>query len=169
MFTEFNMSYHYGSGFNQDESTLPPQGSNNHQRVALPRDIRELQKVVFSSTTKKQRIHKGMGNDQGRYDSVPYALLRELWQGTCEENVLKHRAYAAARHNNRETDPYDDRFAVGFLDYIRTLNVVLDATPFPYAITDRYTPAGYREYTLTRTDLANGGIQVHLPFGEDDA
>ncbi len=156
------MSYHYDDMMSK--STLPPSGTSTHKRVALPRDIRELQKVVYKHTTDKQRIHQGMGNDQGRYDSVPYALLRELWQGTCEENVLKHRAYAAARHNNRETDPYDDRFAKGFLDYIRTLNMVLEATPFPYAITDRYTPAGYREYTLTRTDLVYGGLQVHMPF-----
>ena len=162
------MSYHYDDMISSDnEPTLPPGGTPSHKRIALPRDIRELQKVVFNSATQQQRKHKGMGNDQGRYDSVPYALLRELWQGTCEENVLKHRAYAAARFNNRETDPYDDRFATGFLDYIRTLNVVLENTPFPYAITDRYTPAGYREYTLTRTDLAYGGIQVHLPFDRE--
>jgi hypothetical protein len=161
MIKEIDMSYQYASS--PEDTTLPPQGEQHH-RVALPRDVRELQRVVYNHTTEKQRIHKGMGNDQGRYDSVPYAIIRELWQGTCEENILKHRAYAAARSHHRETNPYNDRFGTGFLDYIGTLNVALDACPFPFQITDRYTLAGYREYALTRVDLSNGGIQVHLPF-----
>jgi len=158
-----------------NEATIPPNGEvsgGTYRRTALPRNLAQLQKVVWEYSMGRRGdpdryVKKGMGSVNGyRPDAVPYSIIRELWMGTCEGMVLAHRAYAAARENGREVDPYHEDFAKRFRSYVRTLNDVLARTPFPLQITDRPTLAGYTEYTLTRTDLVDGGIQIHLPFDD---